>query len=113
MGSPVPPGDLRPYESFVDWQDLSGMDRVAAIHGVGDNAVVVETTEGREVRITAWLDHRTGQYVADFERRCKIAGSGQQLRVWAQTQAYPRCVAPDLAGCLEAAVLEVDRMPVY
>jgi hypothetical protein len=113
MGSPVPPSDLRPYESFVDWQDLSGLDRIVAVYGVGDNAVVVETAERREVRITAWLDHRTGQYVADFERRCAVTSGGHQLRVWAHTQAYARCVGPDVSGCLEAAILEVDRMPVY
>jgi hypothetical protein len=42
-----------------------------------------------------------------------ITSGGQQVRVWAQTPAYARCVADDLIGCLEAAVLEVDRLPVY
>jgi hypothetical protein len=112
MSSSFPPSDLLTRESYVDWDDLSGLDKIVAIYQVGDNTVVLETSEGREVRVTAWLDRGTGQYVADFERRCALPGEGQ-LRVWAHTPAYPRCVADDLLGCLEAAILAVDRVPVY
>jgi hypothetical protein len=111
MRSPVPPSELLAHESYVDWDDLSGLDKIVAIYQVGDNCAVVETNEGREIRVTAWLDRRTRQYVADFERRSALPG--QQLRVWAHTPAYPRCVADDPLGCLEAAILAVDRVPVY
>jgi hypothetical protein len=50
--------------------------------------------------------------VAEFEKRTAIKSGGQQLRVWAHTPAYAKCVADDLVTCLEAAILEVDR-PVY
>jgi hypothetical protein len=109
MSSPAPPSD----HGVVDWDDLAGLDKIVAIYDVAPNAIVVETTEGRHVRITAWFDRRKGEYVADFERRTKMTSGGQQLRVWSQTPAYARCVAHDLAGCLEAAVLAVDRVPVY
>jgi len=33
--------------------------------------------------------------------------------VWAQTPAYQACTADDLEACLEAAVLEVNRVHVY
>ena len=56
---------------------------------------------------------RSGRYVADFEKRSAVSIGAQKLRVWAETPAYPRCVSDDLVGCLEAAILEVDRMPVY
>jgi hypothetical protein len=108
-----PPSELPARESYVDWDDLSGLDKIVAIYQVGDNCAVVETKEGREIRITAWLDRRTRQYVADFERRTAVPGAGQQFRVWAHTPAYPRCVAGDLLGCLEAAILAIDRVPVY
>jgi hypothetical protein len=101
------------YESFVDWDELSGLDRVAAIRQCGTNVVLVETRDGREIKITAWFDRHAGRYIADFERRANVSSGGQQVRVWAQTPAYARCVADDLIGCLEAAVLEVDRLPVY
>lgn len=100
-------------ESFVDWDELSGLDRVVAIFQAGPNTVLVETRDGREVRITVWFDRSTGRYVAEFERRSAITSGGQKLRVWAQTPAYPKCVADDLTGCLEAAILEVDRLPLY
>ncbi len=112
MSSPAPQSGLLTRESYVDWDDLSGLDKIVAIYQVGDSTVIVETNEGREVRITAWLDRRTRQYVADFERRSALPGGGQ-LRVWAHTPAYARCVADDLLGCLEAAILAVDRVPVY
>jgi hypothetical protein len=113
MSSRVSSTDLLNRESYVDWDDLSGLDKIIAIYQVGDSCVVVETNEGREIRITAWLDRRTRQYVADFERRGAVPGGGQQFRVWAHTPAYPRCVADDVLGCLEAAILAVDRVPVY
>jgi hypothetical protein len=112
MSSPASQSGLLTRESYVDWDDLSGLDKIVAIYQVGDSTVVVETNEGREVRITAMLDRRTRQYVADFERRTALPGGGQ-LKVWAHTPVYPRCVADDLLGCLEEAILAVDRVPVY
>jgi hypothetical protein len=112
MSSPASPTDLLARESYVDWDDLSGLDKIVAIYQVGENCAVLETNEGREIRVTAWLDRRTRQYVADFERRGTFPGGGQ-LKIWAHTPAYPRCVADDLLGCLEAAILAVDRVPVY
>ena len=100
-------------ESFVDWDELAGLDRVAAIRQAGTNIVLLETWDGREIRITAWFDRHAGCYVADFERRTSIRSGGQSVRVWAQTPAYGRCVAHDLVGCLEAAILAVDRLPLY
>ena len=113
MSSALPPRDLATRESYIDWDDLSGLDKVAAIFQVGTNTIVIETTEGREIKVTAWFDRRTGEYVADFEKRCAMGGSSQNLRVWAHTPAYARCVSDDLVGCLEAAILAVDRLSVY
>src|SRR5213079_829236 len=100
MTSAFPPSDVV-RESSVDWDELSGLDRVVAIYQIGTNIVVVETCENREVRISAWFDRRTGRYIADFERRSAVSSGGQQVRVWAHTPAYPRCVGDDLVGCLE------------
>jgi hypothetical protein len=113
MSSLDPRSTAESHQSFVDWDELSGLDRIVAIHQAGTNVVLLETRDGREVRVTAWFDRRTGRYVAEFERRTTISSGGQQLRVWAQTPAYSRCVSDGLIGCLEAAVLEVDRLPVY
>jgi hypothetical protein len=113
MSSPTPRRDLSSREWYVDWDDLAGLDKIVAIYEVGEKSVVVETSEGREIRITAWFDRRTGQYVADFERRSVVTSEGQQFRVWAQSPAYARCVADNLPGCMKAAVLAVDRVPVY
>ena len=113
MSSLTPRSSLGAHESFVDWDELSGLDRIVAVYQAGANVVLVETRDNREIRITAWFDRQEGRYVAEFERRCTISTGGQQLRVWTQTPAYARCVADDLIGCLEAAVLEVDRLPVY
>lgn len=104
--------DLQAPEYTFDWQDITGFERVKAIYEVSENSVVVETIEGREIRISAWLDRRTGQYVADFERRATVTCGEQRLTVWSQTPAYVRISADDAAGCLEAAILEVDRVHV-
>jgi len=115
MSSPAPSSDLGARESYVDWDELSGLDQVVTIYQVGVNTVVLETSDSREVRITALFDRRSGQYVADFERRCTVTSGGQQVRVWAQTTAYAPSpsVSDDLVGCLEAAIVAVDRLHVY
>ena len=99
--------------AYVDWEELAGLDRVVRAYEVGDSSIVVDTSDGREIRITAWRDLGTGLYVSEYERRSVIHSSGKELRVWAQTPAYRRCTADDAAGCLEAAVVEVDRTSVY
>jgi hypothetical protein len=113
MSSPIPRSDLSSRELYVDWADLAGLDRIVAIYEVGEKSLVVETNEGREIRITAWLDRRADQYVADFERRSVVTSGTQRFHVWAQSPAYARCVADNLQGCLRAAVLAVDRVTVY
>jgi hypothetical protein len=40
----------------VDWSDHAGLDQIVKILALGDNVVVVELSDGREVRITAgWI----------------------------------------------------------
>ena len=99
--------------SAIDLEELSGLDRIASAYAIGDHSVVVETTDGREIRITAWHDRAADMYVSEYERRGVIRSGGQELRVWAQTPAYRRCTADDAASCLEAAVLQVDRVNIY
>ena len=82
-------------------------------YAIGDHSVVLETTDGREIRITAWHDRAADRYVSEYERRGVIRSGGQEIRVWAQTPAYRRCTADDAASCLEAAVLQVDCVNVY
>jgi len=112
MTSPVPPSDVT-GDSSLDLDDLSSLDRIMSVFQLAPNVVVVETADNRQVKISAWFDRRNGNYVADFEKRSAVSSGGAQARVWAHTPAYPRVVANDLPGCLEEAILEVDRMPVY
>jgi hypothetical protein len=99
--------------STLDWDELAGLDRIVTAYAIGDHSVVLETTDGREIRITAWHDRAAGKYVSEYERRGVVKSGGHELRVWAQTPAYKRCTARDAASCLEAAVLEVDRVNIY
>jgi hypothetical protein len=97
----------------VDWTDLAGLDQVVQIYRAGDNTVLVELADAREIRITAWLDLSTGRYVSEFERRTALSDAGRTLYVWAKTPAYRRMIGDDAQSCLEAAVIEVDRRRVY
>jgi hypothetical protein len=97
----------------LDWEELSGLERIASAYAIGDHSVVLETTDGREIRITAWHDRAKGKYVAEYERRSVVKSGSHDFRVWAQTPAYKRCTADDAASCLEAAALEVDRIKIY
>ena len=96
--------------SIYDWDEFFGLEKIVAAFQVGENSVAVETDDGRQVRITAWRDLRTGEYAADFERRGRLTSDGQEYFAWLHTPAYGRCVGDDLETCLEAAIIEVDRV---
>ena len=113
MSSSLLVSELLSGSSTLDWDELSGLDRIVTAYAIGDHSVVLETTEGREIRVTAWHDRAAGKYVSEYERRVVVKSGGHELRVWAQTPAYKRCTADDAASCLEAAVLEVDRVNIY
>src|SRR6266487_2280772 len=99
--------------STLDWDELAGLDRIVTAYVIGDHSVVLETTDGREIRITAWYDRARNRYVSEYERRSVVKSGGHDSRVWAQTPAYKPCTADDAPSCLEAAVLEVDRVNIY
>jgi hypothetical protein len=105
--------DSRSGTAAFDWDELAGLDRIEAAYAVGEHAIVLETSDGREIRVTALYDRARDKYVADYERRSVVKSGNKEVRVWAQTPAYKRCTADDAASCLEAAVLEVDRTNVY
>lgn len=113
MSSSLSANESLDHASALDWEELSGLERITTAYAIGDHSVVLETTDGREVRITAWHDRAADKYVAEYERRGVVKSGGHDLRVWAQTPAYRRITADDAASCLEAAVLEVDRVNVY
>ena len=87
-----------------DWDELAGLDRIAVAYTVGEHAVVLETTDGREIRITALYDRARGKYVAEFERRSVVKSGNKEVRVWAQTPAYKRRAAEDAMPMTAAAI---------
>src|SRR5947207_14501992 len=103
----------RGLSSAIDLEELSALDRIASAYAIGDHSVVLETTDGREIRITALYDRARDRYVSEYEKRSSVKSGGHDLRVWAQTPAYKQCTADDAASCLEAAVFEVDRINIY
>ena len=114
MSDMVPSNELLTHESFVDWDELSGLDKVVTIYQVGTNTVVVDTCDGREVKITAWFDRRKGRVRRRLraplhrdERRKDSCRSGRR-------RTPTRAPRPTISiGCLEAAILAVDRLHVY
>src|SRR5256885_6126452 len=73
--------------SAIDLEELSGLDRIASAYAIGDHSVVVETTDGREIRITAWYDRARNRYVSEYERRSVVKSGGFDLRPLVQTPA--------------------------
>jgi len=102
-------GKLEP-ESKLDVARLSGL---AAAYEVSPQCVVVETEDGRHVRITARRDLSTGLYVSEYERRVSLSNHGHTYQVWAHTPAYEECTAERIEACLEAALEAVAGTHVY
>jgi hypothetical protein len=62
--------------SALDWDELSGLERIVTAYAIGDHSVVLETTDGREIRVTAWHDRAAGKYVSEYERRSVVRTGG-------------------------------------
>src|SRR5436309_765263 len=92
--------------------DFHRLDGLVAAYEVSPQCIVVKTREGREIQITARRDLVSGNYVSEYERRGSVSTRDNTYQVWAQTPAYEICIADDLETCLEAAVLEVNRVHV-
>jgi len=113
MSSMAPSAEHAAGDASVDWEELSGLEKIVAIYEIGDRSIVVETRDNREIKITAWRELGSGRYVADYERRSVVKSGNKEVRVWAQTRAYQQCTGDDPASCLEAAVFAVDRTNVF
>src|SRR5256885_13169001 len=74
--------------SAIDLEELSGLDRIASAYAIGDHSVVVETTDGREIRITAWYDRARNRYVSEYERRSVVKSGGPDLLGLVPTPAF-------------------------
>src|SRR5256885_12331888 len=96
--------------SAIDLEELSGLDRIASAYAIGDHSVVVETTDGREIRVTAWYDRARNRYVSEYERRSVVKSGGDDFRVWAQKPGFKPRTADDAASRLGAAALQGDRV---
>src|SRR5687767_12554237 len=92
--------------SLGDGNDLAGFATIQSAYEASSNSVVVETSDGREIRISAYRDLSTHEYVSIYERRSTIKSGLKEFRVWASTPAYPRCTGDSIDACLEAAMLE-------
>src|SRR5256886_10253543 len=99
--------------SALDLDELSGLDRIATAYAIGDHSVVVETTDGREIRITAWYDRARNRYLSEYERRSVVKSGGHDLRGWAQTPAFKPRTADEAASRLEAPRLQGGRVNIY
>src|SRR2546430_16000012 len=94
--------------SALDLDELSGLDRIATAYAIGDHSVVVETTDGREIRVTAWYDRARNRYVSEYERRSVVKSGGEEIPGWAETPAFKPWTADDATRRPGAAGLAGD-----
>src|SRR2546430_13671012 len=99
--------------SALDLDELSGLDRIATAYAIGDHSVVVETTDGREIRVTAWYDRARNRYVSEYERRSVVKSGGHDLCGWAPKPAFQPFTADDAASCPGTARLAVDPVQLH
>ena len=108
----VQEGSRRTLDLLQGRLDFAALGGIAAAYQVSPQTVVVETKEGREIRITAKRDLSTAAFVSEYERRIAVTSGGTAYHVWSRTGAYPTCRADDVDACLETAIQEVSRLPV-
>lgn len=93
--------------------DLVALDRIERVNQVGSQTVVAYTTEGREVRITAKHDLRSGKFQAEYEHRVALKAGGKTLMIWALTSAHAPVNGADANTCLDLALRDVNRLHLY
>jgi hypothetical protein len=93
----------------LDLSSLNGLD----VYQIGRETLVVHTTEGREVRITAKHDLRKGTYRAEYERRARLQNGGTTYSVWALTPAHEPFVNADPEICLQQALRNINKLHLF
>ncbi len=79
---------------------------VAEIWGISSNSIVLNMVDGREVKITASHNIKSGaipQYYADYEERVEFEIGGKIYKVWAEA-TYPWQDGDTIEECLELAI---------
>lgn len=79
---------------------------VIEIWGCSPNSIILNMTDGRQVKITALHNIKSGatpSYYADFEQRVEIEHNGETYRVWADV-SYPWQVGETIESCLISAI---------
>ncbi|ATW24174.1 hypothetical protein [Candidatus Formimonas warabiya] len=83
---------------------------ITEIWGHGENTIVVNTTDGRRVKITAAHNIRSGaipNYYADYEEVREIEIDGETLEVWVDAH-YPWQDGDTVEDCLLGALVWVN-----
>jgi len=88
--------------------DLSGVRNLAGVHQIGGASVLVDTFDGRQVRVTASHDYETGRFVSTYEVARKQSWQGRDILVWENAPSYRPRRGAHVEDCLEAALAEVD-----
>lgn len=94
--------------------DLGNMPALECVYRIGDETLDLRTCEGRELRIIAKQDLRTGEYRAEYERRTTIKNcDGTTCHVWTTTTVYGPMISADVETCLRRALADVTKVHVF
>ncbi|OEH86242.1 hypothetical protein BHU72_11950 [Desulfuribacillus stibiiarsenatis] len=91
----------------------ANFSNIIEIWGHGPNTIEVHTGDGRQVKITAAHNIRSGatpNYYAHYEEIQEIKIDKKTLKVWVAAD-YPWQVGETVEGCLRGALVWVDRDP--
>jgi hypothetical protein len=80
---------------------------IASIQQIGGANVLVETVDGRSLRVSAHRD-AAGHFSVTYETVGWQDWQGRRITVWEPTSAYPPCKRELLEDCLEAALAAID-----
>jgi hypothetical protein len=98
-------------EARLDLPDISGLE---TIYRIGRETLELRTSEGRELRITAKQDLKTGEYRAEYERRTTVKNcDGSTCHVWTSTVIYGPMISAEIETCLRRALEDVTKLHVF
>ena len=90
--------------------DLSGLRTIVSLHQAGSRSLIVDTADGRRLRVSVSRSSDSGRFVAAYESLGAMSWNGKEIPVWRLTESY-RASGVTIEECLEAGVAAIQAGP--
>jgi len=91
--------------------DLTALENILHIEEAGTSGLIVDTADGRRLRVSANKEPGSGLFFASYETLGAFNRREREILAWQPTSSYGAAVANTVEECLEATLAEIEAGP--